>query len=309
MASRRWRKLAILAKIETIYGTDAAPVAANRIVATNVNFTPIEGDEVSRDLLLPYLGNQGVVLAGIYGKISFDVEVAGGGAAGDVPQYGALLRACGMAETITAGTSVVYSIVEDAVEAASIYFESDLVRHVLLGSRGNVSVNFTPKGIPRFTFTMTGLLGTITDIATMSAVTAAGLVTPLPVSKANTQMTLHGWSAVAESLALDLGNTVTPRFLIGDELVLISNRSTTGTAVVEARSLATVDWFGRALNRTRGALALTHGSAAGNIVELDAPAVEIGKVTQGNTDNISNYSLPLSLCPTVGLDELTITVR
>ena len=29
----------------------------------------------------------------------------------------------------------------------------------------------------------------------------------------------------------------------------------------------------------------------------------------GNTDNISNYSLPLSLCPVTGLDELSITVR
>lgn len=309
MTSRRWRKLAILAKIEASYGSDAAPAAANAIIATNVNFTPIEGDEVSRDLILPYLGNQGVVLAGIHGKISFDVEVAGAGVAGDVPQYGVLLRACGMAETVTPATSVVYTIVETGVEAASIYFESDGVRHVLLGARGNMSVNVTPKGIPRFTFTMTGLLGQITDIAMMSAVMTAGLVTPVTVSKANTQMTLHGWSAVAESLALDLGNTVTPRFLIGDELVMIPNRSTTGTAVVEARSLATVNWFARALDRTRGILALTHGTVAGNTVELNAPAVEIGKPTQGNTDNISNYTLPLSLCPSAGLDELSITVR
>ncbi len=309
MTSRRWRKLAILAKIEATYGSDAAPTAPNAIIATNVNFTPIEGDEVSRDLILPYLGNQGVVLAGVYGKIAFDVEVAGAGAAGDVPQYGVLLRACGMAETVTPATSVIYSIVEAGVEAASIYFESDGVRHVLLGARGNMSVSVTPKGIPRFTFTMTGLLGQITDITAMSAVMTAGLVTPVTVSKANTQMTLHGWSAVAESLALDLGNTVTPRFLIGDELVMIANRSTTGTAVVEARSLATVNWFARALDRTRGGLTLSHGVATGNIVEFNAPAVEIGKVTQGNTDNISNYSLPLSLCPVTGLDELSITVR
>ena len=309
MDARRWRKLAILAAIETTYGTDAVPTAANALIGTNVNFTPIEGDEVSRDLILPYLGNQGIVLAGTYGKLSFDIEVAGSGTPGDVPQYGVLTRACGMAETITADTSVKYTIVEDDVEAVTIYFESDGVRHVLLGCQGNWSVNLTPKQVPHFTFTMTGLLGTITDISALTAVTTTGLVTPLVVSKANTTLSLLGWSSVAESLALDLGNTVTPRFLIGDEKVLITDRKSTGTAVVEARSLATVNWFQAALERTRGALALTHGTTDGNIVEIACPAVEIGKVTQGQTDNISNYSLPLSPCPTNGLDELSITVR
>lgn len=309
MDARRWRKLAILAAIETTYGTDAVPTAANALIGTNVSFTPIEGDEVSRDLILPYLGNQGIVLAGTYGKLSFDIEVAGAGTPGDVPQYGVLMRAAGMAETITADTSVKYTIVEDDVEAVTIYFESDGVRHVLLGCRGNVSANFAPKAIPHFTFTLTGLLGTITDISALTAVTTTGLVTPLVVSKANTTLSLLGWSSVAESLALDLGNTVTPRFVIGGDQMLITDRKSTGTAVVEARSLATVNWFEAALERTRGALALKHGTTDGNIVEIACPSVEIGKVTQGQTDNISNYSLPLSLCPTDGLDELAITVR
>ena len=65
MSARRWKKLAILNKIETAYRTDSTPTAADALIATNVTFTPLEGDEVSRDLMLPYLGNQGVVLAGI----------------------------------------------------------------------------------------------------------------------------------------------------------------------------------------------------------------------------------------------------
>ena len=61
---RLMRKLAILNKIETVYGTSAAPAAINAIIGTNVSFTPFEAEEVSRDLLLPYLGNQGVILTG-----------------------------------------------------------------------------------------------------------------------------------------------------------------------------------------------------------------------------------------------------
>lgn len=307
---RLFRKLGILAKIETTYGTapTPAPAAVDAMIGTNVSFTPIEGEEVSRDLYLPYLGNQGVILAGKHAQLEFEVEMAGAGAAGTAPKYGPLLRICGFAQTLTASTEAVYTIVEDGVESGTIYFLMDGVRHILLGARGNVSLNMAPKGIPRFRFSLTGMLGTIAD-ATLPAVTTAGWSTPLECSSANTTMTLHGWNSVAESLSIDLGNTVTPRFLIGSESVIISDRRTTGTAVVEATTLATMNWFARALDRTRGALSVIHGTVAGNIVEIDAPAIEIGKISQGQTDGILNYSLPLSLCPVAGRDEIAITVR
>lgn len=302
------RKIAILAKIETTYGTNAAPAGLNAIIGKNPNFTPFEAEEVSRDLLLPYLGNQGIILTGKHAKLEFDVEIAGAGAAGTVPKYGVLLRACGFAETVEATTSVTYSIVESGVESATIFFEADGVRHVLMGARGTMSMNITPKALPNYRFSFTGLLGTITDEA-LTAVTMTGWETPLEASSANTTMSLHGWPSIAESLSIDLGNVVTPRFLIGSESVIISDRRTTGQAVVEATSLATMDWFARALARTRGALSLIHGKTAGNIVEIAGPALEIGKISQGDTDNILNYTLPLSFCPVDGLDELSIIVK
>ena len=45
---RFWRRQTILAKIETTYGTDASPVAANAILASNVSFNPMEGQDVDR---------------------------------------------------------------------------------------------------------------------------------------------------------------------------------------------------------------------------------------------------------------------
>lgn len=308
MAVRRHKKLAALVAIEATYGVDAAPAAADAIIMSNVTFTPLEGDEVSRDLILPYLGNQGMVITGQYGRIECDVEIAGSGTAGTAPAYDALMRACGLAQTITTDTSVEYTLVEDDQESVSIYFIQDKVQHVLLGARGTMSLSLAPKQIPHFRFTITGLIGTITDV-TNPTFSMTGWETPLPVSKANTTMSLMGWSSVAESLSIDLGWTVTPRFLIGDELVLLSDRSSTGTAVVEAKAISEIDWFTAAKDRTRGALSLVHGTAAGNIVEITAPSVEIGKPTQGQTDNIVNYSLPLALCPDTGLDEVSILVR
>ena len=47
---RIFRKLAILAGVEATYGTAAALTAANAVIGTNISFTPLEADEVSRDL-------------------------------------------------------------------------------------------------------------------------------------------------------------------------------------------------------------------------------------------------------------------
>ena len=309
MSFRRAKRLAILHKVETTELTDATPDVADAIIASNVSFTPLEAEEVRRDLILPYLGNQGAILTAEYGRIEFDVELAGSGVAGTAPKFGSLLRVAGFAATINAGTSVVYSIVEDGTESGSLYFVADRVRHIFLGGRCNVALTCAVKQIPKMRVTYVGLLGAVTDVVTMPAATMTGWTKPVPVSKANTTLTLHGWSAVAESLSVDLGNELVPRHMIGDERVLIPDRQSTGSAVVEARSIATIDWFARARSGTRGALSLVHGTTAGNIVEIAAPAVEIGKPTQGETNSIINYTLPLALCPSVGRDELTITIR
>ena len=308
--TRYTRKMAVLAKIETTSGTDSNPTGtANAMQFVNVSYAPIEGDEVSRDLMLPYLGNSGILLAGTYGKFEGEIEIAGAGTAGTAPAYGPLLRACGLAEVTTAGTSVVYSPVSAAFESISLYFNHDGVNHVLLNTRGNVVATFEPKKIPKFKFSFVGLLGTWTDAA-LPTVTLTGFKTPLLVSKTNTPtFTLHGNAAPGESLTLDLGQKVEPRFLIGSESIEISDRSASGTAVIEARPLATVNWFDRAKTRTRGTLQLIHGTTAGSIVQIDAPAVEIGKPTQGVSQGIITYSLPLILCPSAGNDELTITVK
>lgn len=309
MSKRLFRKLSALAKIETTYGTDAAPTGgANGIQMKNVSYTPLEGEEISRELMLPYLGNQGIDLAGIHAKVEFEIELAGSGTPGTAPAWGPILRACGFAETITAGVDVVYSSVSEGFEATTLWWNHDGVKHVLLGSRGNPVFDFTAKKHPVMKVSMLGLFGTITDTA-LPATTLTAFKKPVIVSKANTTLSIHGVSSPSESLSLDAGRKVEPRFLIGDESIEVTDGSMTGTAVVEAAPLATVDWFAKAKDRTRGALALVHGTVAGNIVEIDAPAVEIGKPTPGQSQGILTYSLPLSFCPVTGDDELTITVK
>lgn len=307
VADRYERILAVLAKLETIEGTDATPTgAANTMVMSNVSITPMAGDETSHDHIQTYMGHKGVVLVGDYVQIEGDVDLAGSGTEGVAPGFGPLLRACGFEEIITADTSVAYEPISSGFESCSIYWIEDGVRHVALGARGTMTLSLVPKQIPRLRFTMMGLLGTITDQANPTTDFSA-FVDGLPVNKANTTLSLHGYAAVAESLEINLGQTVSPRFLIGEEGMKITNREATGTAVVKADTVANKNWFAVAQARTLDALQAVHGTQAGNIATIDAPAVQIGRPTRGATDGILNYSLPLMLKPDAGNDELTLT--
>ncbi|MBW8283524.1 MAG: hypothetical protein K0M55_07975 [Rhizobium sp.] len=307
--ARYFRNRAILVKPETTYGVDAVPTgAANAMQMTNVNFEPLVGEDVNRDLVLPYMGHQGVMLVGNYARISGEVEIAGSGTAGTAPAVGPLLRACALAEVITAATDVKYTPISSLQEAVSIYFNVDGVRHVLLGARGTMTLQLTPKQIPRFVFTMTGLLGTITDQA-LPTVDLTDFIKPVTVSKANTTFSLHGHAGACEGVSMDLGNQVEPRLLIGAESIELVDRMMTGNATMEAVSLATKNWFQIAQAHTTGALAAQHGTVAGNIIKFEAPAVQIGRLNYGETQKIVNNGLPLMFQPVAGNDEFVITFQ
>lgn len=307
MSIRRFKKLAALLKMETVYGTDAVPTGlANFIQLSDVTFTPMAGDEEARNLQQPKLGHQGVYLTGDYVQAQFSVEFAGSGELGTPPAWGPLVRSIGFAETITADTDVQYDLVHDAFESSTLYWNEDGVKHIALGLRGTATLSIVPKRIPRFQFTMKALAGTISDAA-LPTVDQSMWIDAVPVSKANTTMSLHGSSVIAENLNIDFANQVVPRFLIGAESVEITDRQSTGTTVLEAKSLATKDWFAIAKAETKGALALTHGTVEGNRVALGADAVQIGRVGSGQTDNIRNNALPL-MFTSLGSNELKITV-
>ncbi|CAD7055455.1 hypothetical protein RHAB21_00721 [Pseudorhizobium halotolerans] len=308
--TRFWRNRALLAKIEDTYGVDAAPTgAANAIVATNVNLEPLLGEDVSRDLVLPYMGHQGVLHVANYARLSFEVEIAGAGAAGTAPAYGPLLRSAGMAEVIAAGVDVQYTPISGDFEAATLWFNGDGVRHALLGARATFTMSLAPRQIPRFAFTYTGLLGTVTDEA-LPAQTLAAWQTPVPVNKANTTFSLHGLAtAGVEGITMDVGGQIEPRMLINHESIQQVDRQMTGSAIMDAVSLAEKNWFQIAQAHTKGALLATHGLTAGNIVEFEGPAVQIGRPTYGESQRILNNTLPLMFTPIAGNDEFKITVK
>jgi len=307
------RKTAILAKIETTYGTDSIPTgAANAVLVSNLNLSsPMATDYAARDLVRPYFGNSENLPNDFFTTVEFEVEMAGSGVAGTAPAYAPLLRACGFAETINAGVSAVYGLISSSIPSLTIYFNVDGVLHALTGARGTVTTSLTVKQIPKFRFTFMGLYQEVIDSALPSA-TYSAYRKPLTVSKVNTQsFSLHGFSPCMSSLELSLNNEMVNRALINCvKETMITDRKPTGSVTIEAPTVAEKDYWDIVASAATGALSIVHGIGAGNIVQISAPMTQLTTPQYNVEDGIQMLQMALIPVPsTSGNDEIVITVR
>lgn len=304
------RKAAVLAKIETVYGTDPTPTgAANAILISDVNINPMEMKTVDRDNIRPFLGSNEQLPTGLYTKIDFTCEAAGSGAAGTAPAWGPLLRMCGFAETISAGVKVEYSPISTAFESGTLYFNIDGVQHKLTGARGSVSFDFTRDGRPAMKFSFTGLFNAVTDAASPTVVLTAWQK-PLAVNRTNTPtLTVLTYAGRVHSFTADLANEVIFREMIGASTgeVLITNRKPAGQILMEAVTVATKDWWTSIKNITTGAVQLIHGTTAGNKFQIDAPNVQLINPQYQDQDGVAMLQAGLVFAPSTGNDEIKIT--
>ena len=61
--------------VQTLHPTGSA----NYVQVIDLNIEPVVSDEVSRDLIRPYMGNYEVIPANTRVNVTFDVEMAGSG--------------------------------------------------------------------------------------------------------------------------------------------------------------------------------------------------------------------------------------
>ena len=303
------RKRLILLETESTYGTDPTPDGADAILVRDLNITPLQSDVVSRNLIRPYLGASEQLLANTRVECTFSVELAGSGTAGTAPRYGKALLACGLKETVAASTSVTYAP-DDTFppDSCTIYYNIDGVLHKVTGARGTFTLNMAVGEIPSIDFTFTGVYNAPTDTAAPS-VTYANQATPVIAKQGNTTgFELLSYSGCLQSVTFDIGNTLVYRDLINcTKQVLLTDRASTGSVVIEAPTIAQKDYFTAALSDgTLGNLLFQHGQTAGNIFDFASTKVDIGDVSYSDQDGIHMLTIPFTCVPsTSGNDEFS----
>jgi hypothetical protein len=304
------RKRLLRSKIESVYGTDPTPAGTDAVLVRSLEITPLNADVVERELIRPYLGNFEQLLGNQNVEVTFEVELAGSGTAGTAPAWGPIMRACGMAETIVASTSVAYAPVSSSFESCTLYFDNDGILHKITGCRGTFSMSAEVNAIPVLNFTMTGIYNAPTDTAVPTA-TYSNQAAPLLFRTGNTSsFSIFGYSGILQSVNFDIANETIYRELIGgSKEVLITDRKPAGEVMVEAVSLATHDFFTDATGTSTGGLSFTHGTAAGNIVAFSSPQTDLGAPSYSDQDGIQMISLPYTSTPTSsGNDEVSLTL-
>ncbi|MDF3821974.1 phage tail tube protein [Leptospira sp. 96542] len=317
--SRYIRKTVILAKLESVYGTDPTPTGTdNALLVSNVSISAFEAQTVDRELIRPHFGASEQLIGPVNKTVSFDVELAGSGAADTAPAWGPLLQACAFGEDeLETPDRVEYLPITDALPSITLYYYDDGVLHKLLGARGTFTLSARVGEIPKLSFTFTGVDGGDTAAANSSA-TLTAWKKPVVMAKANVVDITLGCSYAAGALSggtvysstgleLDTGNEVNFNAMLNAEDVDISNRAMSGSTELDLSAAQEVSFMATVKAATTQGLGLTIGTTSGNKIILFAPAAQLLTPSKAEMNGRRLIGFDLRLCPSAsGNDELRI---
>ncbi|MBJ2150605.1 phage tail tube protein [Paracoccus sp. IB05] len=298
-----WDMQALMAKIETTYGTDSVPTGTvNAVLGQNVRYTPMEATEVKRQHARPFQGNRPSMLVGKQARITFEVEAKASGTAGTPPAYGVFLRCCKCAEVIVPTTSVTYNGISGNGDSCSIYFNVDGTLYKIIGARGTFQYKLNADGIVVIEFTMTGLF-TLPVSQALPAVTYGSQMTEIPqvaVTENVPTFSIGAFAAAAlRNFTFNKANEVKYRGLIGRRQIILPTCAEAVEFQIEAEPLATFNPFAIADSEAPQAISLVHGLGAGKVVTLTMPSVQIlNPGDLANVDSVVETQLRGSVLPT-----------
>lgn len=298
----------ILLKIESSYGVDALPDAANDALLVESPGWSNEGLRMNERMpIRKNIGSLQHIYGGALKTVTFDVELKGSGAAGTAPELDPVLRACGMGSTVVASTSVSYNPVSEGHESATLYYYEDEMLHKLTGCRGNVSFAGEVGTVPKLSVTMTGHVANPED-ASIPDPTLSNVV---PSPAISTPFTVGGFAAVINSFSFDLGNAIAtaPDMAASDGFgeVRISKRDVNGSFDPENVTVAENDFLGDFKSGASMALQWgAFGSTPGNIVTVNMPAIYYRDVSQGDREGIRTREIPFGAVDDTGDDDVSI---
>lgn len=307
------RKRVVLCKLESTYGTDPVPAAGtDALLLRSVEVEPLDQEYAERTLVRPYYGNFEDLPIRSRIKITKQLEMAGFGSAGPLtptPGYAAVLRSCGLAQTITTGVNVIYAPVSQNFDSVSDYFHNDLTLHKLLGGRSELEISLALNEVPVFRVMTTGLYGGVVDAA-LPTPNISAYQRPVVVNQINTTgLNIHGLTtAKLKDFKLSMGNVLVHRNLVGgNESIELTDRQVTGEIEIEATTVAVKDWWSSIRAATLGAFSVTHGPAT-NRVKIDGAKVQLTNPRFSDVDGITHMTLGMQFMPSAGNDEFSITV-
>lgn len=266
----------LLAKMEVTKGTDSVPVVATDAIRIESAELGLTVDGIERNVVKATMGQ----LPHLPGKkdltLAITLELRGSGAAGTAPDLGVLLRACALAETVSASVSVAYDPSSDIAneETISMYWYEDGLLWKFLGTVGDASLPYEMNGKTMMTFTMQAAYTAPTTTAKPSS--EVYQTTP-PVVASSADVFSEGGVINVGSYELAFGNTINENFKTGIHEFSVADRAPTLT--LNKNSVSTIaDWTALVAG-TDVALSSVIDGGAGNKVTISAPIARRKTIT------------------------------
>jgi hypothetical protein len=310
------RNRVLLAKEESVYGSDSAPtVADNALEIKNVKLN-WQADVLERDNVRSCISPTSPVVGRRWVEVTFEMELKGSGTRGTAGRIGDLIEACSYAETIgdTGGSSsVTYKPCSTGQKSITLYiYDNDTtgssVLHKITGAMGNFNIKLTAGQYGLLSFTLKGNYNSPDDVALVSTPTYETTIPPIVESCAFELN--NSDDLIVQELTLDSGNDIvarddinSPNGILG---YIIPNRKGKGSFNPEATLIGTYDFWTDWVGSAQRALTATLGTSNGNKVTITAPKVTLDSIADGDRERILTRDIPFSLGQDTGDDELVL---
>lgn len=293
-------KRTIRCKVETTYGTDAAPTASDSWQVAELSWKSADPKVAERKVASGSKAPMAGVFVGELIEVSFEAEIKGSGTAGTAPKgLGAGLQCCGFKEIIVAVTSVTYKVDTNDEKAATLWFkDGDEDEWRLVGCRGQVVFEETAGDFTRGKFTIRGHLG---QAPVATAAWTNTYDTTKPVAVVNVPLVINSVTMDQSKLTIDPGNSLAAPALLnatdGFGQVRIPARAGKLSVTIFPPPAATANPIAdRRANTTRTLSQAVIGSAAGNRYQFLFPGGgQYQSVDDGNADGIITYNVGIAL--------------
>lgn len=300
------------AAIEATEGVDPGLTAANcvRVLDLDVQ-TP--NDTNAKEISRGFFGAFPQQITNLRTETNFSVCMAGSGVVGTPADYFVFLRMVGFEQTINAGVDVQLAPRSAGFETGTLYPYKDRNLHQTNGVRGNWTLTLPSGDFALWGFNMLGSYNSPVDNTTQAACTVANIVDPVIGSSVNVPRMRMGDGGggfidlCVSELSLDGGNDINRRQLYNCENTSLSGRSITGSVTYDAFAINDFNPYALWENATEVPLQFTHGIVPGNIIQGDAPAMQILNISYGDDNGCTQHTLDFQLNPVVGNDELLFT--
>jgi len=291
-----------------LFATGAVPTATEVITTSNnVIVNPKPKAIEYKDIGNGQAGNSKTFINNDFVTAEFSVELVSksSGALGVAPTYADLFKCCGLSETITASTDVVYKpeLVEQAGTALSYV---DGYKRQIDGIAGDFSFSGKVGELAKFSFNLKGFT-TLEPIAEANPAVTLDANKNLIVTSASV-ITVGGGTIALDSFEFSLGNETKEIYAVGSKEYFIGDFKPT-LKVTAVKTKGNDEHWADLNANTKKEVIITLGDTAGDIIEFKASYCQPSDANESDDGGSLIYDRTWVCENSAGGDNFSVTYK